>query len=130
MAEIARTARPGAGTPGAPPDAQSSAVAAVERRPADIAVLVIGVVGAVLAGMWAQSRQSLDTSLFQVVNGLPDAFRGVADVVVFLGTPLFVAIVVVVLLVRRRGTVARDVASLRQAVDSALGGPTGSGSTS
>jgi uncharacterized membrane protein YbhN (UPF0104 family) len=77
-----------------------------ERRPADIARAVVGVVGALLAGLWAQSQTTLDTNLATVVNGIGDGLEGVADVLTALGTLWAVAAVVVLMLVLRRPRVA------------------------
>ena len=56
-----------------------------ERRPGDVVRLVGAIVGMVLAGLWAQSGNDVDANLFAVVNGLPDAFEGVANVFAALG---------------------------------------------
>ena len=81
-----------------------------ERRPADIALLVVGVLGAVFAGLWSQSGSNLDTTAGQVLNGLPDSLESVAKVFAFLGSGWFAGIVVVLCLLRRRLDAARDVA--------------------
>ncbi len=81
-----------------------------ERRPSDVAVFVIGVIGVVLTGMWAQASGNLDTNLFSVVNGLPNAFNGLADFLTFLGSLWFIGVVVIVLLLARWFPAARDVA--------------------
>ena len=81
-----------------------------ERRPADLAVVVVALVGVVLTGMWAQTGSNIDTSFFSVVNGLPNAFEGIAELLSFLGSLWFVGIVVVFLLLARWLPAARDVA--------------------
>jgi uncharacterized membrane protein YbhN (UPF0104 family)/membrane-associated phospholipid phosphatase len=81
-----------------------------ERRPSDFVALAIGAVGVVLAGMWAQSSNNLDTNLFKVINGLPNSFDGLANAFAFLGSIWFVGIVVVALLVGRWSLAARDAA--------------------
>ena len=81
-----------------------------ERRPGDIVRLLLGVVGMVLTGLWAQSSSDVDTNLFQVVNSLPDALDGVANVFAALGTIWFVLAVVAVLLLARWFPAARDAA--------------------
>lgn len=79
-----------------------------ERRPSDVGLLLVGTLGVVLAGMWAQSANNVDTNLFKVVDGFPNSFEGVANVFAFLGSIWFVAIVVVALLVARWWSAARD----------------------
>ena len=81
-----------------------------ERRPADLALVVVALVGVVLTGMWAQTGSTIDASLFSVVNGLPNAFEGLAEVLNFLGSLWFVGIVVAFLLIARWLPAARDVA--------------------
>ena len=83
---------------------------AAERRPSDVAVFVIGVVGVVLTGMWAQTASDVDSNLFSVVNALPNAFEGLANLLTFLGSLWFVGIVVLALLLARWLPAARDVA--------------------
>ncbi len=85
-------------------------VGGVERRPSDVALLVVAALGVVLAGMWAQASSSIDTSLAAVVNGLPDALEGLADVLVWLGSLWVVAILALALLVVGRRAASRDVA--------------------
>lgn len=81
-----------------------------ERRPGDVARLVIGAGGALLAGWWAQTATSLDTNLAAVVNGLGDGFESVADVLVALGTLWAGAAVVLLLVALRRPRAALAVA--------------------
>ena len=81
-----------------------------ERRPSDVAVLAIAVVGVVLTGLWAQTSSDIDTNLFSVVNGLPNAFEGLAHALAFLGSLWWIAIVVAALLLARWFPTARDVA--------------------
>jgi uncharacterized membrane protein YbhN (UPF0104 family)/membrane-associated phospholipid phosphatase len=82
--------------------------AIVEHRGGDVARLVVGVLGVVMAGIWAQTASSVDTNLFTVVNDLPSSLEGLADVLVALGTVWCVLAVVVLLLVLRRFPAARD----------------------
>lgn len=95
----------GVATPAGPP---GSPVA--ERRPADIALLVLGVLGMVFTGLWSQSGSDVDTAAGEVLNRLPDALEGVAQFCTSFGSVWAVAIVVVVCLLRRRLDAARDVA--------------------
>jgi uncharacterized membrane protein YbhN (UPF0104 family) len=81
-----------------------------ERRPSDLAMCVVAVAGVVLTGLWAQTTSDIDTNLFSVVNSLPNAFEGLAQVLTFLGSLWFVGIVVVALLLLRWFPAARDVA--------------------
>jgi uncharacterized membrane protein YbhN (UPF0104 family) len=81
-----------------------------ERRPSDVAILVVAVAGIVLTGLWAQTSSDVDTNLFSVVNALPNAFEGLANVLAFLGSLWFIGIVVVALLLARWFPTARDVA--------------------
>ena len=73
-------------------------------------MFVIGVVGVVLTGMWAQTASDVDSNLFSTVNALPNAFEGLANFLTFLGSLWFVGIVVLVLLLARWFPAARDVA--------------------
>jgi uncharacterized membrane protein YbhN (UPF0104 family)/membrane-associated phospholipid phosphatase len=84
--------------------------AIVEHRGGDVARLVIGALGVVMAGIWAQTASSVDTNLFTVVNDLPSSLEGLADALVALGTIWCVLAVVVLLVVLRRFPAARDAA--------------------
>ena len=83
---------------------------APERRPGDIGRLILGVLGVVLAGLWAQTGNNVDVNLFKAVNDLPNAFEGVANVFAALGSIWFVIAVVAVLLLARWFPAARDAA--------------------
>ena len=63
-----------------------------------------------LAGLWAQAGNNVDANLFKVVNDLPNAFEGLANVFAALGSIWFVIAVVVVLLLARWFPAARDAA--------------------
>jgi uncharacterized membrane protein YbhN (UPF0104 family)/membrane-associated phospholipid phosphatase len=80
----------------------------VDHRGGDVARLVVGALGVVMAGIWAQTSSRVDTNLFRVVNDLPDSLQGLADALVALGTIWCVLAVVVLLLVLRRFPAARD----------------------
>lgn len=79
-----------------------------ERRGGDLARLIVGALGVVLAGLWAQAATSVDSNLFQVVNGWPDALDGLANVFHALGSIWFVLALVVLLIVVRNLPGARD----------------------
>jgi uncharacterized membrane protein YbhN (UPF0104 family)/membrane-associated phospholipid phosphatase len=81
-----------------------------ERRPGDIGRLIIGVLGLVLTGLWAQSGNDVDTNLFKVVNDLPNSLEGVANAFAALGSIWFAVAVVIVLLLARWFPAARDAA--------------------
>jgi len=77
-----------------------------ERRPGDVARLVVGVAGALICGLWAQSSSTIDGNLASVVNGLGDGLEDVARALVALGTLWAVAVVTVGLVLLRRPRVA------------------------
>ena len=79
-----------------------------ERRPGDIGRLILGGLGVVLAGLWAQTGNNVDANLFKAINDLPNAFEGVANVFAAVGSIWFVIAVVVVLLLARWFPAARD----------------------
>src|SRR4029453_6156702 len=81
-----------------------------ERRPIDLVRLGGGVVGLVVAGLWAQSESSIDTDLFRVVNDFPNGLNGLADALYALGSIFAVAAVAIVLVVFRKWRVAEHVA--------------------
>ena len=82
----------------------------VERRSGDLARLIVGALGVVLAGLWAQAATNVDNDLFKVVNDLPDSLEGLASFLEALGTIWCVLVVVLVLLVARWFPAARDAA--------------------
>jgi uncharacterized membrane protein YbhN (UPF0104 family)/membrane-associated phospholipid phosphatase/tRNA A-37 threonylcarbamoyl transferase component Bud32 len=81
-----------------------------EHRAGDLARLIVGALGVVLAGLWAQAATDVDTNIFKVVNELPDSLEGLANALVALGSSWFVIVIVVVLLVARWFPAARDAA--------------------
>ena len=82
----------------------------VEHRSGDLARLIVGAVGVVMAGIWAQAATSVDTNIFKVVNDLPSNLEGLANVLAALGTIWCVLVVVVLLLLVRWFPAARDAA--------------------
>jgi glycosyltransferase 2 family protein len=71
-----------------------------ERRPGDIARVVLGGIGVAVVGVWAQAQSSLDTNVFRTVNALPNSLEGTANALYALGSiwaVLIVAIVVALL---------------------------------
>lgn len=92
-------------TPAPPFDPQVA-----ERRPADVALLVLGALGVLVTGMWSQSGSDVDTAAGEVLNRLPDSLEGVARACTAFGSVWAVLLVVVLCLLRRRFDAARDVA--------------------
>jgi uncharacterized membrane protein YbhN (UPF0104 family)/membrane-associated phospholipid phosphatase len=82
----------------------------IERRAGDLARLIVGALGVVLVGLWAQAATNVDTNLFQVVNGWPNSLEGLADALHALGTIWFVLALALLLLVVRKLPAARDAA--------------------
>jgi uncharacterized membrane protein YbhN (UPF0104 family)/membrane-associated phospholipid phosphatase len=83
---------------------------ATERRTGDLVRLVVGALGVIVVGLWAQASTTIDSSLFTVVNGLPDSLEGLANALNALGTIWCVLVVVAVLLLARWLLAARDAA--------------------
>ncbi len=81
-----------------------------ERRRGDLGRLIFGVLGVVLAGLWAQAGNNVDANLYQTVNDLPNALEGVANFFAALGSIWFVIALVLVLLLARWLPAARDAA--------------------
>ncbi len=79
-----------------------------ERRSGDLACLIVGVLGLVLTGLWAQAATSVDANLFTTVNQLPDSLEGLANALAAIGSLWFVAVVVAALLIARWFPAARD----------------------
>ncbi len=69
-----------------------------ERRPVDIARVVLCGVAVVVLGVWAQSQSQIDINSFQTINSLSDNMLGLAKAVYALGS-IWAAIAVVLLLV-------------------------------
>ena len=67
-----------------------------ERRPIDLVRLVVGGLGVVLVGMWAQTQTSINANLFAVVNDLPNSFEGFANWCYALGSIWAVAVVALI----------------------------------
>jgi uncharacterized membrane protein YbhN (UPF0104 family)/membrane-associated phospholipid phosphatase len=57
-----------------------------QRRPADIALLVLAGTLALLAGLWAQTQSTVDLNLFRTLNGLSGNMDGLAKAVYALGS--------------------------------------------
>ena len=70
-----------------------------QRRPADIAMLVVAGILAVLVGLWAQTQSTVNANLFATVNDLSGNMVGLAKAVYALGSIWAVLAVTVVLLV-------------------------------
>jgi uncharacterized membrane protein YbhN (UPF0104 family)/membrane-associated phospholipid phosphatase len=77
-----------------------------ERRPADIAMLIVAAIVVVLAGMWAQTQSELDANLFHTVNGLAGNMVGLVKAIYALGSIWAVLAIGLVLLVLRFPRVA------------------------
>jgi uncharacterized membrane protein YbhN (UPF0104 family)/membrane-associated phospholipid phosphatase len=77
-----------------------------ERRPTDVALLVSAGIVTLLAGMWAQTRSTVDANLFHTFNDLSDNLVGLAKSVYALGSIWAVLAVTVLLLVVRQGRAA------------------------
>lgn len=82
----------------------------VEHRTGDVVRLIVGALGVVLAGLWAQAATNVDTNLFTTVNNLPGNLEGLANALNALGSIWAVLVVVAVLLVARWFPAARDAA--------------------
>src|SRR3979490_167291 len=80
----------------------------IERRGGDLARFIVGALGVVLAGLWAQASTSVDTNLFKVINELPNSLEGLAKVLDALGSIWFVLAVVAVLVIVQWFPAARD----------------------
>ncbi len=72
------------------------------RRPADIALLVVAAIMAVLTGMWAQTQSTVNVNLFNTLNSLAGNMVGLAEAVYALGSIWAALVVTVVLLVARQ----------------------------
>jgi len=77
-----------------------------QRRPADIALLVVSGIAAVLAGLWAQTQSSVNVNLFRTLNDLSGNMVGLAKGIYALGSIWAVLAVTVLLLALRQVRVA------------------------
>ena len=77
-----------------------------ERRPLDIARLVVCGLSVVVAGVWAQSQSTIDVNLFSTINSLAGNMVGLAKGLFALGSPWAALAVVAVLLLLRAPAVA------------------------
>jgi uncharacterized membrane protein YbhN (UPF0104 family)/membrane-associated phospholipid phosphatase len=77
-----------------------------QRRPADIALLGVSGLAAVLAGMWAQTQSTVDLNLFRTLNDLSGNMVGLVKGIYALGSIWAVLAVTVVLLATRQVRVA------------------------
>ena len=57
-----------------------------QRRPADIALLAVAGVLAVLTGMWAQTQSSVNVNLFNTLNSLSGNMVGLSKGIYALGS--------------------------------------------
>jgi len=73
-----------------------------QRRPADIALLAVSGVAAVLTGLWAQTQSSVNLNLFRTLNDLSSNMVGFAKGVYALGSIWAVLAVTVALLLFRQ----------------------------
>jgi uncharacterized membrane protein YbhN (UPF0104 family)/membrane-associated phospholipid phosphatase len=76
------------------------------RRPADLALLVVSALLAVLVGFWAQTQSNVNINLFRTLNDLSGNMVGLAKGIYALGSIWAVLAVAVVLLVLRQFRVA------------------------
>ena len=80
----------------------------VDRRPADIALLVVAVVGAAAAGVWAQAGSGIDVNLLRPFNDLTSNITNLGKVVYGVGSIwVVVAAVVALVLFGHRSVAAR-----------------------
>jgi uncharacterized membrane protein YbhN (UPF0104 family)/membrane-associated phospholipid phosphatase len=77
-----------------------------QRRPADIALLVLAGTLALLAGLWAQTQSTVNLNLFRTLNDLSGNLVGLAKAIYALGSIWAVLAVGVVLLLLRALRVA------------------------
>jgi uncharacterized membrane protein YbhN (UPF0104 family)/membrane-associated phospholipid phosphatase len=77
-----------------------------DRRPIDVARLVVGCVGVVVLGVWAQSQSSIDVNLFEPINQLGPNMLGLTKAVYALGSIWFAIALVLLLTVFRQFTIA------------------------
>jgi uncharacterized membrane protein YbhN (UPF0104 family)/membrane-associated phospholipid phosphatase len=77
-----------------------------ERRPSDIALLVVSAVLALIVGFWAQTQSTINLNLFRALNGLAGNMVGFAKAIYALGSIWAVLVVVLALLLFRQFRVA------------------------
>jgi uncharacterized membrane protein YbhN (UPF0104 family) len=77
------------------------------RRPADLALLIVSAVLALLVGFWAQTQSTVNVNLFRTLNALGDNAIGLAKAVYALGSIWAVLGIALVLAVLRQLRVAR-----------------------
>jgi membrane-associated phospholipid phosphatase len=77
-----------------------------ERRPTDWAWLVVGTVGAVVTGLWAQTQSAIDLNIYQPVNDLSDFFDGPAKGLLALGSIVAVGVVTLLFVLLRQPRIA------------------------
>ena len=58
---------------------------APERRPGDIAWLVVSLIGLVLCALWSGANGDTNENLCKAINGLGDGLEGIAKAFTFLG---------------------------------------------
>jgi glycosyltransferase 2 family protein len=73
-----------------------------QRRPADIALLVVAGLAAVFAGLWAQTQSSVNLNLFKTLNDLSGNMVGLAKGIYALGSIWAALAVTLVLLLTRQ----------------------------
>jgi uncharacterized membrane protein YbhN (UPF0104 family)/membrane-associated phospholipid phosphatase len=76
------------------------------RRPADVALLVVAGISALMVGFWAQTQSTVNLNLFRTLNDLSGNMVGLAKAVYALGSIWVVLAVTLALLVARQFRVA------------------------
>jgi uncharacterized membrane protein YbhN (UPF0104 family)/membrane-associated phospholipid phosphatase len=76
------------------------------RRPADLALLIVSAILALLVGFWAQTQSTVNVNLFRTLNALGDNAIGLAKAVYALGSIWAVLAIALVLVVLRQLRVA------------------------
>jgi uncharacterized membrane protein YbhN (UPF0104 family)/membrane-associated phospholipid phosphatase len=77
-----------------------------QRRPSDLAMVVVAALLAVLAGFWAQTQSSVNANLFNTLNDLASNMEGLAEAIFALGSIWAALAITAVLLIVRRVRVA------------------------
>jgi uncharacterized membrane protein YbhN (UPF0104 family)/membrane-associated phospholipid phosphatase/tRNA A-37 threonylcarbamoyl transferase component Bud32 len=79
-----------------------------ERRPTDIAALVLATVATILLGLFAETQATVDVNVYSSLNALSGELQGLAKIVFALGSIwAVVAVVVALLLFRYTGVALR-----------------------